>query len=286
MLLKDIFANHLSIVKVTKRRSTYDDYLKKYKLLNSALDDLKILNYDDLNDTSYLRLIDHLKSTTTKKNSQINAVTQTLITALNIQELPIKFKQFKLENDTTHYRAIPEDEFNLFLNRILLEDLAYHQNMQVVTALMIMIDCGTRKSETLNILTQNIDLYEQTIFLVKTKTKQRKIKYGSLSKDMIEVLYQSRNKYLLTSNLADKPLHKSRVEKYLKELNEEFKFISGNVCCHRLRKTFATKLMKAGCPITSIQKILGHSDIKTTMVYLEVDNEVVTNDYDKFYPFK
>jgi site-specific recombinase XerD len=48
---------------------------------------------------------------------------------------------------------------------------------------------------------------------------------------------------------------------------------------HRLRHTCATQLLNAGCRVTSIQKLLGHERLNSTMIYARVHDRTVAKDY-------
>jgi len=57
------------------------------------------------------------------------------------------------------------------------------------------------------------------------------------------------------------------------------KRVGVKVTPHQLRHTCATQLLNAGCKITSIQQLLGHRRIDSTLIYARVHDETVASDY-------
>ncbi len=51
---------------------------------------------------------------------------------------------------------------------------------------------------------------------------------------------------------------------------------------HKFRRTMATRAIDKGMPIEQVQKILGHSQIDTTMQYAMVNQGNVKNAHRKF----
>jgi integron integrase len=42
-----------------------------------------------------------------------------------------------------------------------------------------------------------------------------------------------------------------------------------SVSCHTFRRSFATQMIRAGYDVRSVQKLMGHRDVRTTMIYVE-----------------
>jgi len=50
---------------------------------------------------------------------------------------------------------------------------------------------------------------------------------------------------------------------------------------HQFRHVFASDLARAGVPLTTIQRLLGHADPKTSLIYIELFIEDIKIEYEK-----
>jgi site-specific recombinase XerD len=66
-------------------------------------------------------------------------------------------------------------------------------------------------------------------------------------------------------------LHENVIQKAVKKAAAEAG-ISKQVGCHTLRHSFATHLLEAHYDIRTVQELLGHANVATTMIYTHVLN--------------
>ena len=144
-------------------------------------------------------------------------------------------------------------------------------------ALMIAYGAGLRVNEVVTLKWGDILLAEQKIHVKNGKGKKDRmvmLPYSVLA--MLEnyrALYPSKD-YVFEGQFAGAHYSTGSVQKIMAVAMEKSGLAKkGSV--HNLRHSFATHLLEAGTDIRYIQQLLGHSSIKTTMIYTHVSNKAI-----------
>ncbi len=120
---------------------------------------------------------------------------------------------------------------------------------------------------------------------------QRKIPLGSLSlralADYIEnsrpILIKDDSVEALFVNTNGKRLTRQGFWKIVRYYKEQA-HITKDITPHVLRHSFATHLLQNGADLKSIQTMLGHSDISSTQVYMQFQDESIKSIYKNAHP--
>ena len=136
---------------------------------------------------------------------------------------------------------------------------------------------GLRKSELLHLQLMDVDVENLTIFIRQGKSAEdRVIPMSTTLANTLRRYLEERKRLKRTCPefFVSTNRNMGFTINGLKHLIEEIKRVSKiQFSAHKLRHTFATLMLEGGCDIYSLSRMMGHSDIKTTTIYLAASAE-------------
>ncbi len=151
-------------------------------------------------------------------------------------------------------------------------------NLKHNTMLKLCYGMGLRVSEIVNIKIVDIDSNNMQIFIEKSKNK--KDRYVNLPESLLNQLRSyfiayKPQKYLFEGQFGEKYSTRSAQQVFSNALAKaKINKVTG---IHGLRHSYATHLLEQGTDITYIKQLMGHNDIKTTLIYTQVSRKSIKN---------
>lgn len=167
-------------------------------------------------------------------------------------------------------------------------DLTKDEGQRDRAMLEIMYASGLRVSELLSLKMKNISFERNMITVIGKGNKQRKVPFGEFAKEYLVNYIEhgrkknpgSRSEYVFL-NRYGKPLSRQyfflQVKKYAEMVG-----IRDEISPHTLRHCFATHLLEGNADIRTVQEMLGHSNIATTQIYLNISTRRILEAYDLY----
>jgi len=151
-------------------------------------------------------------------------------------------------------------------------------NLKHNTILKLCYGMGLRLSEIINLKVSDIDSRNMQVFIEKSKGK--KDRYVNLPQsilDQLRMYYKVyRPKKFLFEGQDGGQYSARSVQKVFKNALQKAG-INKQVGIHSLRHSYATHLLEQGTDIRFIQELLGHNNIKTTLIYTDVTDNSIRN---------
>jgi integrase/recombinase XerD len=136
---------------------------------------------------------------------------------------------------------------------------------------------GMRLSEIVNIKLSHIDINRKTIFLERAKGKKDRVVNFPASLENFYTLYlmQYKPKIFLFEGQFGGQYSARSIQSVFLDAKTKAKVITpGGI--HGFRHSYATHLHELGTDIVLIQKLLGHNDLKTTLIYTQISKKEIS----------
>lgn len=289
---KDI-KKFLEFIKVDKKlsKNTLESYQRdilQYKeyITENNINYVNVKNEDIINYLEYLHTINKKSSTISRHLASIRLFYQYLAKSKIVKEDPTKGIQSpKIEKKAPS--VLSSQEVSLLLDQPKGEDL---KSIRDKAMLEIAYATGMRVTEIISLNISDIDLTNSSV-TCKTENKQRIIPLGKMSLHALQEYMETArlnmikddNEQALFVNVNGKRLTRQGFWKIIKYYKEQA-HISKEITPHVLRHSFATHLLQNGADLKSIQSMLGHSDISSTQVYMQFQDDSLKNIYKKAHP--
>ncbi|MBO5348467.1 MAG: site-specific tyrosine recombinase XerD [Clostridia bacterium] len=261
--------------------SQYQEYINTNQIDYLKADETTIKNY-----LNYLQENGKKTSTVSRNLASIRSFYQYSVRVKEIKEDPTATVQSpKIEKRIPNVLSTKEVE--LLLEQPTNADL---KGIRDKAMLEFAYATGMRVTEIISLNISDVNLSEGYV-ICKAGVKQRTIPLGAMSLQALKSYMEESRPYLIKSddvqslfvNINGKKLTRQgfwKIVKYYKDQAHIDKEITPGV----LRHSFATHLLQNGADLKAIQTMLGHSDISSTQVYMQFQDEGLKNIYRKTHP--
>jgi integrase/recombinase XerD len=273
-------------------KNTLDSYSRDLRKFHAYLSDHAIESFSEISDNTVLTYQLHLQNLgrSTATVSRNLATLRTFFGYLLDEGLITKNPTRKLVSPKAE-RKMPKVLTLAEVDRLLGQpDTEAETGKRDRAMLELLYASGIRVTEmvSLNIDDVNIDI--GYIRCKNERSKDRIIPIGKMAKEAVsEYIDKARLGLIKTHtdalfvNYYGKRLTRQGFWKIVKRYTQMAE-IDKPITPHTLRHSFATHLIQNGADLKSVQEMLGHSDISTTQMYIELSRTRIQEVYNKAHP--
>jgi site-specific recombinase XerD len=196
---------------------------------------------------------------------------------------PSVFRVKRLKQEDPLPRFLSESDYQCLESQVLQATQAGVRNDWLDRLWFYLLsEAGLRVSEVCELRLGNVDLIGQRLTVRDSKGRDRTVPLAPhlmiALRAYLPLRGEAQSDHLLTHHgqAIQYSLIRFRLQRYGQQAQVQ-------VSPHCLRHTLATRLLNEGMPITSIQRLLGHEKLNTTLIYARVHDETVQRDFERAF---
>ena len=247
------------------------------KLLDGITDPIRKVTTDDVREylANYQGLNDCSKTTIDNIRRNISSFFTWLEEEDYIIKSPMR-RIHKIKTTKTVKEVISDEEIERMRDKC--------KNLRDLAIIDLLYSTGMRIGELVRLNIDDIDFEERECIVFGKGDKERRVYFDAKTKIHLMGYINSRSDdnpaLFVTLDAPCDRLKISGVEIRLRRLGRELGI--NRVHPHKFRRTMATRAIDKGMPVEQVQKLLGHSEIDTTMRYAIVNQTNVKVAHRKF----
>lgn len=277
------FYNYMSSKYEHKTKELYVNYVIKF--LDCINKGIKNITIEDVN--SYLTDLTYKTTALNKVTETSGTYRATVHSALKLyftylesvkainENIMKQVPRPKRKRDNMIERVYLEPiEVQTMINNVKKDHVNENQKNRDLLILMIFLYTGIRCTALTEINMSDVDREEMIITIIDKRNKKRKFQidngviklfdkvcsYNKLRKWKTDALFVSNRGNRISSSEVGR-----LIEKYTRNIQKK-------TTPHKLRRTFGTNMYKETGDIYAVKAALGHEDIRTTQIYVTVDD--------------
>lgn len=166
-------------------------------------------------------------------------------------------------------------------------NLSEYSQYRDYVIMLVILDCGVRINELLNVKIDDYNSKNKTIKIDSQTAKTREGRILPISSKtakhlqrLVAIAQNNDEEYIFNSTYGNK-INTLNVIKNFEKYGKRAGITHKQTTPHQYRRTFAVEAVKAGMDVFTLQKMLGHANISTTRVYVNLDNSHVIKTHER-----
>lgn len=270
---------------------TYNQTMQKY------VEFLNLETVDDINKEGFmnwLESLNHLDKTTQANRFRfVSAILTRFYDNGWLKDQGKFWKDIKIKVDKKVKKAADESELEILLSLI---DTTSWIGWRDVTVLVLLYRTGIRIHTLTSLKEEHINFNEKMLVLSGDIMKNGQVLKIPLDDELLMLLerlikqnhevrkrYKEKNDYIFISKSGKPTLNDySHNNAISKRINAYSKKYGLSISPHKIRRLYATNLVRKKVPLAIISKALGHSSYEVTQRYIEIDADEVADTLRKY----